>query len=441
MMQMFNPKQTVYTFIPGKNWKLSLAELVSFLKTRHLQFKITSLSKSFFIAEIEERFDPSLIDDLGGTIKIGKVISHIPSETIKDAFLQRNKQVQEEIKENFSANCTINEIFKTPMKKCIFGVSLYFEDPRFMRVSGEMQRFVGSYFKDRLAAEGTRAKFMGFPKNRQLPQLTHVEVLKKGLIETSAEILFCVGREQTFIARTIAVHNPFEFQKRDINRPTQRKIFSIPPRLARIMANLSSCSHQKVLLDPFCGVGTILQEAMLMKAQTVGMDINPWCVEAACKNLEWLKKEYRLQEAKYTVLLGDSRRLTNHISRESVDCVATEPDLGPALRHLPTVLHAKRIADKLMLLFSDFLVEAYTVLKDGGKLVFVTPYIKTRSGSFVSMDIEKKAEAVGFETVCPFEREDFEDTRLIEDLTRTWSFIDMEQRHKVGREIHVFFKK
>ena len=440
MMRMPNLKQRTYVFIPGKNWKLSLAELVSFLKSRHHKFKITSLSKPFFIAEIEEELDPSFIDDLGGIIKIGKIVSRIPSETINDAFLQRSKQAQEEVRANLSANCAIDEIFKAPMKKCVFGVSLYFEDPRFMGASGEMQRFIGSYFKDRLATEGTKAKFMGFPKNRQLPQLTHVEVLKKGLIETSAEILLCVGRDQTCIARTIAIHNPFEFQKRDINRPIQRKIFSIPPRLARIMVNLSSCSHEKALLDPFCGVGTILQEAMLMKAQTIGIDINPWCVKAACENLEWLKKEYDLKEAKYTVLLGDSRRLTNHISRESVDCIATEPDLGPALRHLPTIFHAKRIANKLMPLFSDFLLSAYKALKDGGKLVFVTPYIKTRSGSFVSMSIEEKAEAVGFETVCPFERENFEDKWLVEDLTRTASFIDMEQRHKVGREIHIFQK-
>lgn len=440
MIRMPNLKQRTYVFIPGKNWKLSLAELVSFLKSKNHKFKITSLSKPFFITEIEEELDPSFIDDLGGIIKIGKTVSRIPSETIKDAFLQRSRQAQEEVRANLSANCAIGEIFKTPMKKCVFGVSLYFEDPHFIRASREMQRFIGSYFKDQLVAEGTKAKFMGFPKNRQLPQLTHVEVLKKGLVETSAEILFCIGRDQTFIARTIAVHNPFEFQKRDINRPIQRKIFSIPPRLARIMVNLSSCSHEKVLLDPFCGVGTILQEAMLMKAQTIGMDINPWCVKASCQNLEWLKKEYILKEAKYTVLLGDSRRLTNHISRESVDSVVTEPDLGPALRHLPTILHAKRIADKLTPLFSDFLLSSYKALKDGGKLVFVTPYIKTRSGSFVSMSIEEKAEAVEFETVCPFEKEDFEDKWQVDDLTRTVSFIDMEQRHKVGREIHIFQK-
>ena len=62
----------------------------------------------------------------------------------------------------------------------------------------------------------------------------------------------------------------------------------MPPRLARMMVNLSACTAGKTLLDPFCGVGTILQEALLEKAMVVGMDVNPWCVKAATENLEWL---------------------------------------------------------------------------------------------------------------------------------------------------------
>ena len=105
-------------------------------------------------------------------------------------------------------------------------------------------------------------------------------MLKKNLVENKAEVLFCIGRTETWVATTVAVHNPFEFQKRDIYKPNQRKIFGMPPRLARIMVNLSSCTSGKTLLDPFCGVGTILQEALLEKANAVGLDVNPWCVKA-----------------------------------------------------------------------------------------------------------------------------------------------------------------
>lgn len=265
--------------------------------------------------------------------------------------------------------------------------------------------------------------------------------MKKRLIEDSAEILFCVGKESALVANTIAVHNPFEFQKRDIGRPVQRKIFSIPPRLARIMVNLSLCMPEKVLLDPFCGVGTILQEAMLMKAQTIGVDVNPWCVEACSANLDWIKKEYRLEGSKYSVMLGDARNAATQVGVETVDCIATEPDLGPALRHFPTRLHAERIVGKLKPLYCDFIEAAYKTLKHRGALVLVTPYVKTRSRTLVPLDIREKAEATGFKIVCPFEKRIFaEDTKSIEELTAASSFIDIEERHKIGREIHILQK-
>ena len=440
-MKMASNKQISYVFVPGKNWKLSLAEVAAFLETRKCQFKIADLSKSFFTLTVEEALEPSLIGDLGGIIKIGWVMSRLSSETVMNAFLYAKKQVQEEIEEELSADYVADEAFKASSEKCVFGVSLYFEGRQFLRHAKEMQRFIGNYFKGELASRGVKARFMGFPRNRKLPQLTHVEVLKKGLIEKSAEILFCVGREQTYVAKTIAVHNPFEFQKRDVERPVQRKIFSIPPRLAKIMANLSSCAPGKVLLDPFCGVGTILQEAMLAKARVIGMDINPWCVKASCANLAWLKDEYGMEDGRYTVLLGDSRRLTDKVDVDSVDCIATEPDLGPALRHLPTESYARGIAGKLKPLYGSFLEGAYRVLKGGGKLVITSPYIRTRSGTFVTLSIEEEAERIGFSSSCPIERRFFvNETSLTEDLANMSSFVDIEERHKIGREIHVLQK-
>jgi tRNA G10 N-methylase Trm11 len=226
-----------------------------------------------------------------------------------------------------------------------------------------------------------------------------------------------------------------------VGRPVQRKIFSIPPRLAKIMVNLSSCAPGKVLLDPFCGVGTILQEAMLAKAQVTGIDINPWCVKASCTNLAWLKDEYEIEDGRYTVLLGDSRRLTDKIDIDSVDCIATEPDLGPALRHLPTESYAQRIVDNLRPLYCGFLEEARRVLKDGGRLVITSPYIRTRSGIFVTLNVEKEAERIGFSPVCPIGSGIFvNETSLTEDLAKTSSFVEIEERHKIGRETHVLQK-
>jgi hypothetical protein len=57
------------------------------------------------------------------------------------------------------------------------------------------------------------------------------------------------------------------------------------------------------------------------------------------------------------------------------------------------------------------------------------------------MGIEGKAVEIGFERVHPFKRELFaEDAVVPENLMAMASFVDAEERHKVGREVHVFQK-
>ncbi len=427
-------------FISGKNWMLSLAELTAYFKTRQIRFQIQFFSGQFFVLSFEEDSGASAIVDLGGTIKIGDVKTKLPTETFKQAFLQKNKQAQTQITEALESSGVVNGMSKSS-EKVLFGVSVYCTENSLRPYSRSIQRFVGSAVKAELAEFGRKSKFMGFSKDRKQAQLSHVEVLKKKLVENQAEVLLCIGRDETWVATTIAVHNPFEFQKRDIYKPNQRTIFAMPPRLARIMVNLSACGPGKVLLDPFCGVGTILQEALLERAMVVGMDVNSWCVKAANENLEWLAREYGLEGADFRVVQGDVGRLAEKVGLEAVDCVVSEPDLGPALRQVPTGPYAQKIILKLEPLYFSFLEQAYRVLKKGGRLVLVTPYIKTRSGQLVTMPIGDTVERIGFKRAFPFSKDMFSQSLLgHERLIAAGSLVEMDERHKIGREIHIFEK-
>jgi tRNA G10 N-methylase Trm11 len=437
---MLSATQAAYMFIPGKNWKLSLAELIAFLEAREVKFEVHQLSKGFFVVDTEENASALAIADLGGILKIGSATADFATQIARKAFLQRSKQAREQIRREIAASGVIAEILEAPTAKTVFGVSVYCAEDSLHPVSKVMQRFVGSAIKRELAAHGRKSSFMGFSKAREQPQLSAVEVLKKNLVENKAEILFGIGKKQTVVATTVAVHNPFEFQKRDVGKPSQRKIFAISPRLAKIMVNLASCISGKLLLDPFCGVGTILQEALLSGAKVAGVDINPWCITAAKENLEWLKKEYALKEAEYAVVQGDACRLTGKFGEE-VDCIATEPDLGPALRQVPTMPYAAKIVAKLEPLYYGFLKEAYRILKKGGRLVLVAPYMRTRSGRPVTMPVGEKAISIGFKRVYLFQEKVFaRDVDVKENMAEMASFVDAEERHKVGREIHVFQK-
>jgi len=427
-------------FISGKNWKLSLAELASYFKAREIKFEVQFFSKEFFAVSFEEGFGASVIEDLGGTIKIGEAKAKFPTLIVKEAFLERNKQAQSQIAASLASKGLVDEMDKSA-EKIFFGVSVYCAEKTLRPLSGVIQRFVGSTVKDELAGYGKKSKFMGFSKDRRFAQLSHVEVLKKNLVENKTELLLCIGKEQTWVATTVAVHNPFEFQKRDIYKPNQRKIFAIPPRLARIMVNLSACTPGKVLLDPFCGVGTILQEALLANAKVVGIDVNPWCVKAANENLDWIKREYRLKDAEFRAVQGDVGKLAQKVGQETVDCIITEPDLGPALRQVPTGPYALKIIKKLEPLYFAFVEEAHRVLQKDGRLVLVTPYIITRSGQPVTMPIGQKLENLGFKRVQPFSKDMFsEDARGLEELINAPSLVEVDERHKICREIHIYQK-
>jgi tRNA G10 N-methylase Trm11 len=427
-------------FISGKNWMLSLAELTEYFKARKIAFEIQFFSGEFFAVSFEKDFDASAIADLGGTIKIAEVKNNFPTETVKEAFLKKNKQAKAQITESLAASGLVDGMAKST-EKVLFGVSVYCTESTLRSLSGVIQRFVGSAVKDELAGLGKKANFMGFGSDRKLPQLSHVEVLKKNLVENQAEVLFCIGRTDTWVATTVAVHNPFEFQKRDIYKPNQRKIFGMPPRLARMMVNLSACKSGKVLLDPFCGVGTILQEALLEKAIVVGMDVNPWCVKAATENLEWLVREYGLEGADFRVLQGDVDKLVEKIGQEAVDCIVCEPDLGPALRQVPTGPYAEKIIQKLEPLYFCFVEQAYMALKPGGRLVLVTPYIKTRAKQSITMPMEEKLEQLGFKRVYAFSKDMFSQSAGgLDNLIHAASLVEMDERHMIGREIHIIQK-
>ena len=425
-------------FVSGKNWKLSLAEIAAYLKAREINLKVREFSREFFVIDVPDTGTVA-IDDLGGIIKIGKTQTSFRTQTAKQAFLEKDKAAKQELKTNLSESSIVPEM-KDDSGKVFFGVSVYCSDNTLRPLSAGIQRFFGSAIKDELSTGGRKGKFMGFSKGK-LPQLSHIEVLKKNLVETHAETLLFIGRQESWLGTTEAVHNPFEFQKRDVYKPNQRRIFAMPPRLARIMVNLSACTPGKVLLDPFCGVGTILQEALLAKAKVVGVDANLWCVKATNENLDWLSQEYNLADADFRVVQGEIAKLAQKVGRESVDCIVTEPDLGPALRQVPTGPYAERIIQKLEPLFFDFADQAAQVLREGGKITLVTPYIVTRSGKGVTMPISDKLDSLGLKRTRPFEKELFAtQSEGTESLTALSSLIEVDERHKIGRQIHVYQK-
>ncbi len=72
-------------------------------------------------------------------------------------------------------------------------------------------------------------------------------------------------------------------------RPRIRPFFHpsvLYPKLARLLVNLTHIKENELLLDPFCGTGSILIEAGLIGVNSLGIDISRRMCSGALKNLK-----------------------------------------------------------------------------------------------------------------------------------------------------------
>ncbi|MDH7564667.1 MAG: DNA methyltransferase [Candidatus Bathyarchaeota archaeon] len=120
-----------------------------------------------------------------------------------------------------------------------------------------------------------------------------------------------------------------------VERRPRRKPFFHPSamqaKLARCMVNLARPKRSYVVLDPFCGTGTMLIEAALLGCRAIGLDVQRRMAKGSRRNLE----HFGITSA--DVVLADMRKMP--ITK--ADCVVTDPPYGissSTLKQSPTQL-------------------------------------------------------------------------------------------------------
>lgn len=170
--------------------------------------------------------------------------------------------------------------------------------------------------------------------------------------ELGIELLIIRNGDQTHIGRVTSVQDIDSYRIRDRERPKRDAFVGmLPPKLAQIIINLAVGTHRPEstfqLLDPFCGTGVILQEAMLMGYSVIGSDVSPRMGDYTTANLDWLWSRFPQTEAvSRSWQLADA---TSHTWMQSklikkngrpsdaklvpahIDAVATETFLGQPL--------------------------------------------------------------------------------------------------------------
>ena len=365
----------MYGVILGKNPELGRAEFFALARRFGLKVRPLEESNNWIVFEskpsVERHFRW-----LGGSLKLIRIVGE-SEEAIKDLEYAR-----------------------------LFTVSLYGRD------DWKLWRKLGSKVKRHFKETGP-AKFFKPAKVYSMP----AELILKGFPEVK-DIVFLFRNDGSFlVGETVRVTDPFELKKLDVERPVQRPILSIPPRLARVMVNLTEVKKGK-FLDPFCGIGTVLQEFVLQGLPSYGSDRNPERVGEARRNIEWLRREFRVKNSA-RIEVCDARKL-KRCFRERFDAIVTEPYLGKPLKRNPSRGEAIKMANELDRFYYSVFESLADVLKRNGRVVFVFPSYRLRDESIYRKERGWLGK-LGFEVLG--------------------RYLDYEERHRLIRDIHVIKKR
>ena len=247
-----------YLFFFGRTPKLAEVELLTFFPNAKQFLEDSAIvTKQEFEAK---GFTPiDWVQKLGGVVKIATIAASVSSVT-PDAV----------------ASVVAGELHD---KRLTFGVSVGEGDQPVARTFLEKTKSI-------LESQGHRVRFV---EPRHGSALSSVVIVKNDLID----VIIVKHQAEFLLAKTVAVQDFASWNRRDYGRPfADPKSGMLPPKVARMAVNLAmraipalepGSTLRLTLLDPFCGMGTILGEALLAGWGVVGSDISEKVIEKAKK--------------------------------------------------------------------------------------------------------------------------------------------------------------
>lgn len=327
----------LYAFITGRNPELSFAELSAFFGLSKIRAAGGVHEKKLILFEEPLPDEPQkFLNRLGGCTEILEIVkSQIPVAKLEEELISilLKKAERKSGKLKFSLD-------ELPVKN-----------------SSRLLKVLLSEVKKGLRTAGVSAAFL----NKGPHNVSPVAAAAKGLIKSGTKL--CIideGQGRCGIGVSVALQDIDEYAARDYGKPFRdARAGMLPPKLAQIMINVGVAhgAPRVVVLDPFCGSGSILMEAMLMGFSVIGSDIDARMVEGAQKNVDWLRKKFNIPEAvTSTIFQKDARALSlDELGQPSALAVVTEPFLGPPLLQAPAPEYIKKIIAQLAPLYNEFL--------------------------------------------------------------------------------------
>jgi tRNA G10 N-methylase Trm11 len=348
--------------------------------------------------------DPCLLafDRLGGSVKFCKLLTTLDSTDWKQV-------------EKFLIQVSPGHSETMPEGKMTLGLSLYG-----FKESNKRIEATGLSLKKAIRKTGRPVRLV---PNKE-SELNAAQVIHNKLTDPNGwELVFVKDGAKTIVAQTVKVQDIESYTLRDRGRPKRdTKVGMLPPKLAQIIINLASgplpeeklqniCDIpagepvpinliNKTLLDPFCGTGVVLQEALLMGYETYGTDLDKRMVAYSEANIKWLSEAYNAfgdpLESHTRIEPGDA---TNHQWQPPVDLVACETYLGRPFTSRPSPEILAQTVAECNLIIKKFLNNIREQIKPGTRLALAVPAWQTRPGEFKHLPLIDSLSDLGYNRV------------------------------------------
>lgn len=440
-----------YAFVLGRVYTLSLAELFSVLEKPDPilnisgePVRIVEASEEILIIETPNPLKVEALQKrLGGCIKILEVLESIkkrPQDSLNFA-----------LKHYFRPSTLKKQFLKEYKGKIQIGLSIYLLDSELAKRSSptgkekvpqvsvftEPKR-IGMMAKKTLTETGSSIRLV-LPEYNSL-SLASVVVTKNLLLQKGAEICILAGKEIVYTAKTLTVQDFEDYGRRDYQRPVRdEKQGMVPPKVAQIMFNLSKGKTGETLLDPFCGIGTMIQEGLLLGFRMLGSDINKQAIKGSEQNLEWFRNRYKIAPGKYHFETADARGLVKLLKDQKISAIVTESTLGPIYSTYPKKADIEANFENLEALYIETFKVFAQILPPQGRIVMCIPAYRRNKDAYDMLPSLDWARDLGYNLIDLISSTLAKKLKFLKLTARGTAIYDRKDQI-VAREIVVFQK-
>jgi len=406
----------MYIALLGRQPEISLAELAAVFGADC----VNRISQQFAKVQTSQ-FG---ITTLGGTVKCAKVITELPaSRTDKASLLAASRFITQHCQAKWAHS----------PHKITLGLSAYG-----LAVSARDIQKTGLILKSSLKKSGTSLRLI--PNDQPALSTATAHNNKLGTSPHKVELLLVKTTDRRLvIAESRGVQNITAYTRRDRHRPKRDTFVGmLPPKLAQIMLNLAlgarmeicqtstgkdaprpssnhllhvECIRQRrpqnhrpveeigdqpvTILDPFCGTGTVLQEALLRGCDVVGSDLSQKMVDYTTENLSWLQSTFTAPGNVIDIHQADAttHRWPNGTHLTAVVC---ETYLGQPFSAPPAPQKLAEVAGNCNHIITGFLTNIRPQLAPNTPLCIAVPAWYDASSRATHLPLIKNLQRLGY---------------------------------------------